>query len=90
MLETDEKIYKPLSLTDWLLTLLITMIPGVNIVLYIIWSFGANVHPSKKNWARACLLLFLIFGALALIFAVSIFGGLLALLGSLNEVQMDQ
>ncbi len=49
-------IYEPVSLGDWMITLLILQIPIVGIVMLFVWAFGANTHPSKANWAKAMLL----------------------------------
>lgn len=54
-METTET-YRPLSLKDWIITLLITFIPVVNFIMYLVWAFGQDTHPSKKNWARASLI----------------------------------
>lgn len=48
--------YRPLSLKDWIVTLLITFIPVVNFVMYLVWAFGNETHPSKKTWAQATLI----------------------------------
>lgn len=48
--------YRPLSLKDWIITLLITFIPIVNFVMYLVWAFGNETHPSKKTWAQATLI----------------------------------
>jgi len=48
--------YRPLSLKDWIITLLITFIPVVNFVMYLVWAFGNETHPSKKTWAQASLI----------------------------------
>jgi len=47
--------HKPVSTGDWIITLIISMIPLVNIVMLLIWAFGSNTNPSKANWAKAYL-----------------------------------
>jgi len=47
--------HKPVSTGDWILTLIISMIPLVNIVMLLVWAFGSNTNPSKANWAKAYL-----------------------------------
>lgn len=46
---------KPVSTGDWILTMIISMIPLVNIVMLLVWAFGSNTNPSKANWAKAYL-----------------------------------
>ena len=48
---------KDVSIGDWILTLILTSIPIVNIVMLCIWAFGGDNTPvSKKNWAKATLI----------------------------------
>mgnify|MGYP000745778777 CR=1 FL=1 len=47
--------HKPVSTGDWIVTLIISMIPLVNIVMLLVWAFGSNTNPSKANWAKAYL-----------------------------------
>ncbi|HEY9167093.1 MAG TPA: hypothetical protein VIS48_13135 [Candidatus Kryptonia bacterium] len=57
---------------EWMITLLIMVIPIVNIVMLLVWAFSQNTNESKANWAKASLVWmviglvgwFLIFGAL--------------------------
>jgi hypothetical protein len=52
--------YRPVSMQEWLVTGILMCIPIVNIVLLFVWAFGNNAPISKKNWAMATLLWFLI------------------------------
>lgn len=49
----------PVTLGGWLLTFLVMMLPIVSLVMPFVWAFG-NSQPSKKNWARASLIMSLI------------------------------
>ena len=53
---------KPLSMPNWLGSMLLPFIPIIGIVAYIImlvyWGFGGKAPESKKNWARASLIVF--------------------------------
>lgn len=44
-----------ISLGQWMLTLLLLMIPLVNIIMLIVWAVS-DTNPSKKNFARAQLI----------------------------------
>ncbi len=57
--------------TDWLVTLLLASIPGVNLIMFFIWAFGGDTNPNKSNWAKAGLIwmavvigIYMIFGAI--------------------------
>lgn len=60
--------YKPMTLGDWLITLLIQAIPLVGFIMLFVWAFGGDTHPSKKTWAQASLLFALIMIVLVIIF----------------------
>lgn len=62
-----------LSLSDWLITLLITAIPFVGFIMLFVWAFSNNIPSSKANWAKATLILLAIGIALAIII-LAIFG----------------
>ena len=49
--------YKPLTIGNWLLTLILLAIPLVNLILLIVWAAGGTTHPSKKSFAQAYLIL---------------------------------
>jgi heme/copper-type cytochrome/quinol oxidase subunit 2 len=55
------------TLGDWMITLLLSFLPIVNIVMLFVWSFGSNTNPSKANWAKATLIWMLIGIVLAIV-----------------------
>lgn len=59
-----------MSTKDWMLTLFLCAIPVVNLILLFVWGFGDGTNPNKRNYARATLLLIVIFLGLFLIFAI--------------------
>lgn len=65
--------YQPLSVKDWLITILLTAIPIVGLVMLFIWGFGSDTHPSKSNWAKATLIIYAIIIVLYIVF-FAIFG----------------
>lgn len=45
------------SVTDWLITFLVMIIPVVNLVMLFVWAFSGNgSQPSRSNWAKAALI----------------------------------
>lgn len=46
----------PMSLGDWLLTILALMIPCAGIILYFVWAFGKDVNVNRRNYCRAALI----------------------------------
>jgi len=44
------------TLGDWMVTMLLCVIPLVNIIMLIVWAFSGSTNPSKANWAKATLI----------------------------------
>lgn len=67
----------PVSVGNWLVTLLLASIPVVGFILLFVWAFGSDADPSKANWAKATLLWMLIgvilAGAFLLLFGSALF-----------------
>ena len=63
---------------DWMVTILITIIPIVNIVMLFVWAFGSGSNPSKANWAKASLIWFAIVIGVYFMLAVMFGAALLA------------
>ena len=60
----------PVSIGDWVLTLIVLGIPVVNIILYVYWALSDSTAPSKKNYCRACILIVMILSATGLLFGI--------------------
>ena len=68
-LQTGES--EQVSVSEWIVTIIITLIPIVNVVMYLVWAFGNSAKPSKANWAKAAIIVFAgIFTAYLLFFVV--------------------
>ena len=71
---------QPVSLGNWMLTILIMAIPLVNLIMLLVWAFSGSTPVSKANWAKATLLWMLIMIVVAVLFGV--LGGVgIAMLG---------
>lgn len=73
--------------SEWIVTLLITFIPLVNIIMLFVWGFGSKTNPNKSNWAKAALIWIAIGIILNLIFG-AIFGTALFMAGAGAEAGM--
>ncbi len=64
---------------EWIVTLLIGMIPIVGLVMLFVWSFGGNANPSKANFAKAALIftaiVFVLYVIIALVFGAALLAG---------------
>lgn len=59
-----------MSMGSWLVTLLIMMVPCVNIIMYFVWAFG-NGNENRKNFCRAGLIMMAIVIVLYIILFIS-------------------
>jgi nitrate reductase gamma subunit len=73
----ESSIQKPMSVKDWLITLLLMAIPIVGIVLLFVYAFGNNENINKQNWAKAQLIMIGIVLVLVIFFLV-LFGSIIA------------
>ena len=53
---------------------ILTAIPIVNLVVLLIWSFGSSVSISKRNWARAKLILVAVSTVISVLALIGLFG----------------
>ncbi len=63
--------HQPVSLGEWMVTILITAIPLVGFIMLFVWGFGSDTNTSKANWAKATLIWLAIMAAVYfVIFAI--------------------
>ena len=58
-----------MSVKDWVLTMLVMLIPCVNIILMFVWAFSKTENPNKSNFFKA----YLIYAAISVVISI-IFG----------------
>jgi len=80
-----EELEKPLSLGNWVLTIIICSLPLVGFIMTLVWAFGDG-NKGRRNFMRASLLLSVISAVLVFIlfFVIAIFSG--SVLASLTDV----
>lgn len=71
-MRNPNKEYRPVSVGGWIGTILLSAIPGLNLLLWIIWAFAAK-RPSRRSFSIAMLVLTLVFVALVAV-AISLYG----------------
>jgi hypothetical protein len=70
--QLSEREVSPVSLGDWIITLIVLAIPIVGIVMLFVWGFSSGTHPSKQNYCRAALILAAVVFVLWLLFFFTI------------------
>jgi hypothetical protein len=63
----------PLSVKDWLITVILAAIPIVGLIMLFVWAFGSDTPQTKANWAKAVLLFYVIMIVLYIVFII-VFG----------------
>ncbi len=76
---TDEIV----SFKEWIITLLILIIPFVNIVMMFVWAFSSGTKKSKSNFFKAQLVMVAVMIVLYIVFFATIFS---SILGSMNSM----
>ena len=64
--QTQENLEEPITMGEWLITMLIMLIPCVNIVMMFVWAFSSTEKKSKSNYFKANL----IFTGILFVFAI--------------------
>ncbi len=77
MSNTDREV--PVSMGEWMVTLLLMAIPIVNLIMVLVWAFGGGAPLSKANWAKAMLVWMLIGIVLWVVLAVFMGAAMVAL-----------
>jgi hypothetical protein len=70
----------PVSVGEWMITLLLMAIPLVNIIMLFVWAFSGNINLSKANWAKATLIWTLIIILFYAILAILFWGAFMAMM----------
>ena len=73
------KTASEMSVGEWLITMLIMIIPIVNIVMLFVWGFG-NADP-RRNYARASL----IWMAISIVLVIIFYGAMFALFFNMSN-----
>ena len=55
-----EQETRPMTIRDWMITLLVLAIPLVNIIMYLVWACGSSGNVNRKTFCQASLIWFLI------------------------------
>ena len=51
---------RPMTVGDWMLTLLVLAIPIVNLIMYLVWALSGTGNINRRNFCRASIYWFLI------------------------------
>lgn len=73
----DNRTAPVISLGEWIITIIVLCIPIVGFIMLFVWGFSSSTNPSKQNFCRAtlilylvCFVLFFLFGGMAFLGAM--------------------
>lgn len=53
--EPQRELEEPITMGEWMITLLILLIPCANIIMAFVWAFSSKEKKSKSNYFKAYL-----------------------------------
>ncbi|MEY8352272.1 hypothetical protein AALB39_02830 [Lachnospiraceae bacterium 54-53] len=66
-----------MTMGEWIVTLIVLMVPCVNVIMMFVWAFG-NGNENRKNFCRANLIMTAIGAVLVIILYVTVFASIIA------------
>lgn len=67
----------PMSVGDWVLTILALFIPCAGVIIYLVWAFGKKGNVNRRNYCRAYLAIYAVIMLVYLVITV-VFGAVFA------------
>ena len=64
--QPQDDLEEPMSMGEWMISLLVMLIPCANIIMMFVWAFSSKEKKSKSNFFKA----YLIFFAIGIVFAI--------------------
>jgi len=61
---------KPLSIGQFMVIELISLVPILNLIVMLIWAFGSNINTNKRNCSRARLIISTILAVMIVIIII--------------------
>jgi len=74
-----------MSFSEWLVTLLIMIVPVLNFIMLVVWVSERNTNANKVNWAKATLVLIGVQLVLGMFFMGAFIGTFSKMLSGLNQ-----
>lgn len=53
----EQELEPPVTVGEWIVSMLLLMVPCVNIVLIFVWAFSGSEKKSKSNYFKASLIM---------------------------------
>lgn len=66
---SEDSSEKPVSVLEWIGSMLICWIPCLGIIMTLVWAFSKNTNKSKSNYFKASLIFLAIYVVVLIIMA---------------------
>ncbi|MCI8599354.1 MAG: hypothetical protein HFJ10_13110 [Lachnospiraceae bacterium] len=66
----QDELEEPVTMGEWMISLLIMLIPCANIIMMFVWAFSSKEKKSKSNYFKASLIFAGIVLALYIVFFI--------------------
>ena len=73
----DSNLEEPVTIGEWISSMLICCIPIVGFIMMFVWAFGSDTKKSKANFYKASLLMSAIVLGIYIVFFVILFGAIM-------------
>lgn len=70
--DSQLELEEPVKVSEWVLALVLMMVPCVNIIMMFVWAFSGSEKKSKSNFFKAYLIFFAIGMGLMFLFWIGI------------------
>jgi hypothetical protein len=74
-----QKNTSTVSIGDWVITIILSSLPLINIILLFVWAFSSSTPVSKANWAKATLII----AAITIILVICFYGVIFAFIAGI-------
>ncbi|WP_042170515.1 hypothetical protein [Paenibacillus gorillae] len=78
----NQQVSPVITVGEWMLMMLISIIPIVGIIMMFVWAFGEG-NPTKKNYYKAALMWAAIVLVIYILIAVLFLGSMFAAFGNM-------
>jgi ABC-type sugar transport system permease subunit len=68
-----------MSVSDWLLTWLVLIIPCVNLIMCLVWAFSSSGNLNRRNFCRAYLIIMAVVLVLSIISSIAFGAAILSI-----------
>ena len=71
----NTQLTRVMSVRDWIIPIIISLIPVIGLIMLLIWTFSkGEINENKKNWAKALLIVQVIGMVLTLLIYIFLIG----------------